>query len=301
MTRTQQKCFIASAGLHALLLVILFVGPAFLSSSKPSDNRPLIDFVALKTIDAALSGGGSPNVRTPTPAVVQPPAPAKVETPPPAPPPQRVEKAEPVRVEKPTPPRIEKPAPTKVETPDSEAVDTKPAKKLPKVDLKPIVRAKNPTPKTPSPRVKPEDNTDSQAEAAAERRNRIASALKSAASDLRSGLSSATTIELKGPGGGGVPYANFLDAVKKVYSDAWIVPDGVLDDEATSTASITIARDGTVVNSRLVQRSGSALADQSVEMVLRRVTFAAPLPDGAKENQRTVTIKFNVKAKRGLG
>jgi hypothetical protein len=36
-------------------------------------------------------------------------------------------------------------------------------------------------------------------------------------------------------------------------------------------------------------------------MTLRRVTFAVPLPEGAKESQRTVTIKFNVKAKRGLG
>ena len=77
--------------------------------------------------------------------------------------------------------------------------------------------------------------------------------------------------------------------------------DGVTDDEATATASVTIARDGTVLNSKLIQRSGNALADQSVEMVLRRVTFAAPLPDGAKESQRTVTIKFSVKAKRGTG
>jgi hypothetical protein len=34
---------------------------------------------------------------------------------------------------------------------------------------------------------------------------------------------------------------------------------------------------------------------------LRRVTHAVPLPDNAKEDKRTVTIKFNVKAKRGLG
>ena len=39
----------------------------------------------------------------------------------------------------------------------------------------------------------------------------------------------------------------------------------------------------------------------SIEMVLRRVTYVAPLPDGTKESQRTVTIKFSVKAKRALG
>ena len=106
---------------------------------------------------------------------------------------------------------------------------------------------------------------------------------------------------MPGPGGGGPTYANFLQSVKTIYTAAWIVPEGVTDDEATATASVTIARDGTVVSARIIRSSGNSLADQSVEAVLRRVTVAVPLPDDAKENQRTVTIKFNVKAKRGLG
>lgn len=106
---------------------------------------------------------------------------------------------------------------------------------------------------------------------------------------------------MPGFGGGGPTYANFLQAVKTIYANAWVVPEGVTDDEATATASVTIARDGTVRDARILRRSGNALADASVEAVLRRVTFAVPLPADAKENQRTVTIKFNVKAKRGLG
>jgi TonB family protein len=85
--------------------------------------------------------------------------------------------------------------------------------------------------------------------------------------------------------------------VKKIYSDAWLVPDSVTDDEATTTASVTISRSGTVVSSHIIRPSGNALADASVQAALRRVTFAVPLPEGAKEDQRTVTIKFNVKAK----
>lgn len=276
MNRTQKKCFMAATGMHLLLLVILFVGPAFLSSSEKSDNRPPIDFVALKTIDEALAGGGSPNARPPAPVPVAP----KVATPQPAPPAPRVEKVE----------------PPKVETPERDTFDIKPAKKLPRVNLKPVVRPKN-----SSAKVKPTTNPASDPDAADEKQTRLASAARNAAKNLHGALSTGTTVEMPGPGGGGVPYANFLDAVKKVYSDAWIVPDGVTDEEATATASVTIARDGTVVNSRMIQSSGNVLADQSVEMVLRRVTFAAPLPDGAKESQRTVTIKFNVKAKRGLG
>lgn len=274
MNRTQKKCFLAATGMHVLLLVILFVGPAFLSSSEKSDNRPLIDFVALKTIDEALSGGGSPNAQPPAPA------PPRVEAPQPVPPAPRVEKFE----------------PPKPETPERDTFDTKPARKLPSVNLKPVVRRKNSTAK-----VKPTTNPDSETDAAAEQQTRLASAARNAAKNLHGALSSSTAIEMPGPGGGGVPYANFKDAVKKAYDDAWIVPDGVTDDEATATTSVTIARDGTVLNSRMIQSSKNSLVDQSVEMVLRRVTFAAPLPDGAKESQRTVEIKFNVKAKRGLG
>jgi TonB family protein len=114
-------------------------------------------------------------------------------------------------------------------------------------------------------------------------------------------VSGGTTIELKGPGGGGVPYANFLQAVKSRYANAWVVPDGVTDDQATTVASVTIARDGNVVSAHIVRRSGDSAVDQSVQATLDRVTYAAPLPDDAKESQRTVTISFNVRAKRLLG
>ena len=75
------------------------------------------------------------------------------------------------------------------------------------------------------------------------------------------------------------------------------MPEGVTDDQATAIASVTILRDGTVREAHIISPSGNALADQSVEAVLRRVKQAVPLPDGAKENQRTIKIKFNVKAK----
>ena len=140
-----------------------------------------------------------------------------------------------------------------------------------------------------------------QAKEAAEARRNLANAFGKAASQIENGISSGTSVELKGPGGGGIPYANFLQAVKSVYARAWVVPDGVTDDNATAVASVTIARDGTVVSSRITRASGSPAVDRSVQVTLDRVKYAAPLPDDAKENQRTVTINFNVKARRALG
>jgi TonB family protein len=271
MNRMQKKCVVASTGFHLLLVLILFIGPAFLSSNKESENRPLIDFIPLKTIDEALAGGGTPNPRPPQ-AEPQPPAP---QPPTATPQPEQVKPVDPP-----------KPQPR-----DPDSFDTKPAKKLPDVSLKKVTR--------------PKDNKNAKQQASAnanaqtdQRETQLAKAAQNAARTLREGLSSSTNVELPdGPGGGGMPYANFLDALKKIYTDAWLLPDGVTDDSATATASVTIARDGRVLDARVIAPSGNALADQSVEAVLRRVTHAVPLPEGAKESQRTVKIKFNVKAK----
>jgi TonB family protein len=274
MNRTQKKCFLASTGFHLLLLLLLFIGPAFLTSQdKEAENRPLLDFVPIKTIDEALSGGGNPNARPPAPTPT-PPAPEPK-------PPQAQEQ------------QIRQPDPPKPPPRDSEQFDITPKKKLPDVSTNKIVRSTGTSTKQRQPS-KPNSPAD-------DARTQVAKAALGAANNLRQSFSSSTTVEMPGPGGGGVPYANFLDGVRKRYSDAWVVPDGVTDDEATATASVTISRDGTVLSARIIRESGNALADQSVEAVLRRVKFAVPLPENAKENQRTVTIIFNVKAKRGLG
>jgi TonB family protein len=108
-------------------------------------------------------------------------------------------------------------------------------------------------------------------------------------------------VELAGPGGGGVPYANWKQAVKSDYANAWLLPDGVVDEEATTVASVTIARDGQVISSSITQLSGDNVVDRSVQATLDRVRRTAPLPDTAKENERTIKINFNVRAKRALG
>jgi TonB family protein len=294
MSRIQKKCVILSVGFHLLLVVILAVGPAFLASSSKVDNQPLIDFIPLKTIDDAMSGGGNPNARppAPTPPQPQPPQPQpQPQTSAPAPEPPTLE-----RQPKPEPQR--RPDPVKPETPERDPTAPKTAKKLPDVSLTPIKRSnsnKKPSPTANTSRTS-QSNTD-------ERATQIARAAANAARSIRAGVSDGAVDmpELQGPSGGGVPYGNFLAAIKKVYTDAWIVSDGITDDKATAVASVTIARDGTVKEARLIRSSGNSLLDQSVEMVLRRVRFAVRLPDGAKENERTVTINFNVKAKQGLG
>jgi TonB family protein len=243
----------------------------------------VLDIVPMKTIDAAFAGGGNPDAKPPLPAPLPVLPQPQVAPPLPQPQPEVVAKPEPVKEIK-----TARPDPDSLEP----ASDKKPRK--PEVSTKLVTRSGYSTKKSSSFA----SDSEAQARADAKRRSeRIGSTVRS----LREELSSSTTVEMPGPGGGGPTYANFLQVVKSVYTHAWLVPDGVEDDEATATATVTIARDGTVISARILRPSGNTLVDQSVDLVLRRVKVAAPLPDDAKEDQRTVTIKFNVKARRLLG
>jgi TonB family protein len=287
MSRLQKKCFIVSAGLHSLLVLILIVGPAFLSSKGKSDEMPTLDFVPARTIDAALSGGGNPKAQPPPPAPPSPPQLQVAQAPPP-PPQEPARKADPPREIVRTP----KPDPEAVET----STEHKP--KLPQVSTKQVVR------KTTSPTTSKQSQTSDaeerrQAEAAAQRR---VEAVGSMARTLKENLSDRTTIETN-PGlvGGGEAYANYAQVVKSIYESAWTPPDDTANDDAITKVTVTIRRDGTVASARIVRACGEARVDSSVQRTLDRVTYIAPFPEGAKDKERTYTINFNLKAKRALG
>lgn len=304
MDRLQKKCVVASAGVHLLLASILLVGPAFISSRDQSpplpDDLQVLDFVPLKTTDKMISGGGNPNVNSAPPAAQLPP--------PPKPAPQPKEQPAP----DPEPPKkVREPAPPKetvkpVKTPDpideSLEVSEKPKRKKIEVSLKTVVhKSDSKADAKAKAKAQAEAQAKEEAREYAASRQRWAKQLGQAAENVGNGVSGGTSIELRGPRGGGVPYANFYQAVMSAYDRAWIVPDGVSDDNATVEAKVTIARDGTVVSARITRPSHNAAVDRSVRAALDRVTHTAPLPEEAKEDERTVPINFNVKAKRGIG
>jgi TonB family protein len=272
MDRTQKKCFFASTGVHLLLALILVVGPAFLSSKEQSDNLPVLDFIPVKTVDALVSGGGNPNAKPPP------------GTPEPQPQPPMRQPAAPPPVEKPMVKELPKPE------------EPKPLKKLPEVSTALVTRTKDNAEKT-----RAEARAREQAKAQADARRRLAQQLGQAAENIGSEVSGTTAIELKGPGGGGLPYANFLQGVKSAYDRAWIAPDGAAESDAVVAVSVTIGRDGTVILARITNPSGNSAVDRSVQAALDRVRNVPPLPDDAKEDQRTVDIRFNAKARRAMG
>jgi len=293
MNRLQKKCFVVSAGMHVLLPIILVLGSALTPKSKPADDAPVLEFLPMETTDKDMSGGGNPKART-APAELN-----KVITPTPKPPETPTQK----QVEKTPTPEPPKDL-VKQNEPDPDSFDLRKEnnkKKLPNVPTQLKTRP------TSAPKQVAKNTSDDKSEREAiEKRKQLlkelGSAIGSAANDLRENVSTEVKFnDLGGPGGGGKSYANFLQSVKAIYTRAWNVPDGVEDDETTTEASVTIARDGTVTRSSIIRKSGNPAVDHSVQMTLDRVRRAVPLPVESRDDERTVNIGFNVKAKRGNG
>src|SRR5579859_2363947 len=294
MNRLQKKCFVGAAGMHLLLALILFIGPGFLSSRSKPDDLPILNFVPAKTVDELIApGGGNPNAKPP-PTPEQPPQPQPQAQPPVTAPPPQPQPA-PQKIREPDPvPEVKPPAQ------DEESLEASKERKPKKLEISTkLVSRKRET--SDDRKTHEEAQAKQEAKAAADARHRLARQIGRAADYLGSELSSGTSVEMQGPGGGGLPYANFIQAIKSIYANAWLLPDGVVDSEATTVAEVTIARDGTVVRSEITRFSGDSVVDHSVQATLDRVGHVPPLPDTARENQRTVRINFGVRAKRSIG
>jgi periplasmic protein TonB len=265
MNRLQKKCVIATAGFHLLLLVILFVGPAFFNSKPKMDDTQLLTMISPNVIDAAFNSGVKGAQPPPPTPIVTPPQPQPTPTPPapkivqptPAPQPTLLTKWETYFKPEPV-----KPAPAPVENQSH----------TPKVDLHLVTRN---APKNSTP-VKSQNDSR---------------ALKNIAAELRHNLSPATTVDA--PGESSAAYANYGDVVVSVYHNAWIPPDDMAGDNVTVRIKVTIGRDGTVISAHIVTSSGDASVDAAVQRMLDRVTFIAPFPEGAKETERNYPINFN--------
>ena len=290
MNRLQKKCLIATAGFHLLLVLTLLFGSAFFTSHPKPDETQLLDVIPANLIDAAFNSGVK---------AAQPPAPTPVV--PPQPQPAPVPPQPKAAVTPPTPPaptlvqRVEKlftPEPPKLPPEDLTPKETtsKPKEHTIKVVLTPVTRT--------VPKVTPDTSAADAREAAKEAKQR-AKAIAAAARAIKENASSATTVEI--PGTGSVSYANYASVVKSVYERAWRTPDDAANDEANTRVSVTIGSDGTVISSRILDPSGDAKVDASVQRTLDNVNFIAPFPDAAKEKEKTFIINFNLKQKRMLG
>jgi colicin import membrane protein len=314
MNRLEKKCIMASTAFHGTLIGILLFGSALMPSPDDKAFKPLTVYSAAAVSDA-LSSGGNPEARVapnppapvappqeqtpPTPKpLVQPPAPKPVEQIEPPKPRREIPKPQEERVEI---PKVEKI--TKAERLKAEKIklDPKPEKAAP-VEPHKIVLSKNNLKQA----VRKTDDRERVAREAAENaaieaRRNAAKEFTSAYRSLSKTLSSSTVVEAPGNGAPGELSVNYRDLIASKYYNAWTAPTDLDDSTPVVTASVTIDRDGNVKSARIVTPSGNRSMDRSILNVLSAVTFFEPFSASMKEQEMTVSIKFNLLAKRGTG
>ncbi len=303
MNSLHNRCLAASAGMHSLLVLLLVAGSGFVAHSPDMVPMAILNFTPDILVAAPVVGGGNPNAPPQNPVRPTPVArPAESRQTPVAPPPA----AEPVKRT-----RTEPTAPEPVSKPDSEdsvseTGTRKPTARKIEVNKVPVVRKTDASEKSNAAARR------RAAEAAAEERARADARLQAenrrnqfgdSARRLQSSLSEPAVVgESFGPGGGGPTYAGYDLYVVSMYQRAFRQPYEAAEEAVTTRVRIVIARDGSVIESRIVSPSGVAALDRAVQAVLDRVkTIGEPLPTEIKGDRHSLIIRFNLKAKRLLG
>ena len=290
MDRLAKKCVIASGIVHGTLVLVLIVGPAFLGSDEQKfAPDKYIDFVPYKTIEESLSGGGRPDVPD-VPPPTELPKPPENRTQPVAQPVVQPRVAEPPQRPKDNDKSVKDA--TKEPQPDKDSLEVpkpKPANKIVLVRVGDKTGVKN-------------KEAAKEARAAEDRKQKeIARNFDNATGAIRSSASGGVQIDLRGPGGGGIPYAGFNQALASTYMRNWIAPSDSADSGAKVIAAITLSRNGRVISSRITKPSGNADLDKSVQDALDKVDFVAPFPESVKDAQKTFHLEFDPKTKRMIG
>ena len=68
------------------------------------------------------------------------------------------------------------------------------------------------------------------------------------------------------PGNSSVADADYGQAVKSVYDQAWTLPANIANDNENIIVNVIIASDGTVISARIITPSGDANVDASVQI-----------------------------------
>lgn len=123
-------------------------------------------------------------------------------------------------------------------------------------------------------------------------------AVESAIGNVESKISGSTSVEMPGPGG--EAFVNYADLIWDMYYKAWQAPE-VRGKNPVVRVEIQVSKDGHVLTARIIERSGDAAMDRSVQQALDRVRTLPAFPAGASDERRTFRIKFTQSAKRQLG
>ncbi|NBU10949.1 MAG: TonB family protein [Proteobacteria bacterium] len=119
---------------------------------------------------------------------------------------------------------------------------------------------------------------------------------------IQGGLSSPVDIHIDAGGGpNALAFLDYGQMMVRIYEQAWLVPPSLSDSLSVVSVTVTVARNGRVLEWHLAKPSGNSAVDKSVRETLQKVIQFDPFPASFRESQRTFNIDFNLKAKRTTG
>jgi TonB family protein len=307
MTAASQRFLAASAAAHVAVLALVLLVPGLLPRPSVDAMGAVLELIPddLKLTDGTTVGGGKPDAPKP----VRPPERREVAAPqsPPEPRPSATGAVRPP----PAPPKLAETAKL-ARTPKSSVKDAQDHD--PKISgvartRPPVVLADKPRQRTKAAAVADRAAAEAEARELREKDQRIAAqhaawerarreraeAIRGAASNLgRSLTGEFKVLEMPGPGGRAyAPYGAYLAAFYKLR---WQKPATLQVTRGVVGAEITVTRDGTVREVRIIDPSGIRALDDSVREVLEKNRRLRPLPEGATDAERTISILFDLSA-----
>jgi len=301
MTRLQKKCLVMSLCFHGVIMGAVVVTAAF--RPEPAlTGEPILTLIPLNARILDRTGvGGQPaaaaprNTPTPTPT---PPAPQPQSHAAPADTHPLPHQAEPPTTTRRTTPRATQ-DPPKVATTKS-ATETAPKKH----EITPTYDPATPSSRSSSRNTATASASASRAELAAANNQRIRQQIESAIASLTSSLdskdSSSKVVPLPGLDGGEA-FIGYRTAIFNAYYHAWNTPEATTHRTAVADVKIVVSRDGEIISSEFVSKSGDGAIDRSVQRALDAVKHLPPFPTVATDTERTFIIRFNLEAKESAG
>jgi TonB family protein len=313
MTRLQKKCFVAAAGTHVLLLVVVLASAAIRPEPELTTDQ-VLEMLPTTVLDRNGVGGAAPAPVSPVSPVESPPA----------------------RTTNPSPPK-ENPAPVREprrQPPAHEATTHESQSKVTETPAKPpkSVPADKPSleHKSAKPGIVPDfgrpvklgsKKTTKESDSANSTSSSASNSSNSSRSDARTKLeaefaretaaleklarsigSPPTVVVLPGSGGG-ESFIGYRNLVSQYFYRAWKTPDESSDKIVTVDVLIVVARDGRVNSAEILRASGNPAMDHSVQRALDevRANGLPPFPAGATEDQRNFKLRFNLEQKQSSG
>jgi TonB family protein len=88
------------------------------------------------------------------------------------------------------------------------------------------------------------------------------------------------------------PYSLYYSAIYSALYEVWQQPSGMAGRGLSVTALLRVARDGSILEKRIIRKSGNSIMDSSVQNALEAVNRFPAFPPELGLATKDITVEF---------